>query len=198
VAPPRAEHGERDRAQPLQQRQPDHADQPRAEVGDQGGEERPVAAEEVGPDGQPRRRRRGRRGGRRGRRGRGGELVQGGETQGDRPFEAEPIEPTQPAFADRFGSISSDFDEIDTTPRVDEPAHRGASQRPALVPDLKIGPADEIDTTPRPRERPKEAAANETLEEPALQPPMQPIELEDEDPNRPKRSGWWQRKSFFG
>jgi ribonuclease E len=83
--------------------------------------------------------------------------------------------------------LSSDLDEIDTTPTLDE--------RPAAEPVRRIEvPLDEfgeIDTTPQP-DRPKETAPS-----PASEPATQRTAEEADDPNRPKRSGWWQRRSFF-
>jgi ribonuclease E len=47
-----------------------------------------------------------------------------------------------------------------------------------------------METVPEaPREQPTETKAPEPV---AAEPAPQ-----EEDPNRPKRSGWWQRRSFF-
>jgi ribonuclease E len=159
------------------------------------GAERPFVAGELGPDGLPRKRRRGRRGGRRGRRGRGGE---------DRPNENRPFDQNrgggaprgdqQPASFERqpFGMIAADEDEIDTTPTLD-PRPGNEPPRRIEIATLDDAPDDEIDTTPQP-ERPKEveprAAEPARESDPAT-------EQEEEDPNRPKRSGWWQRRTFF-
>ena len=158
--------------------------------GGRSGEEHAVTAGELGPDGQPRKRRRGRRGGRRGRRGRGGEENGNGQNgQHEQPYAAES---GPAAYATRnFETLSTDFDEIDTTPTLDD--------RPAAEPARRIEiPLDEfgeIDTTPQP-DRPKESSApanGTTVAEPET-----PVETEaEEEPSRPKRSGWWQRRSFF-
>ncbi|HVY19877.1 MAG TPA: ribonuclease E/G [Bauldia sp.] len=148
---------------------------------------------ELGPDGLPRKRRRGRRGGRRGRRGRGGNgenrpFDQNRQNGGDfRQADNRPRDEQQPRS---FGN--SYDDEIDTTPTLDP--------RPAYTPPRVDDPVvdllpDEIDTTPQPIARPSELRSEqpaEPVESPAAQP-----SVETEDPNRPKRSGWWQRKSFF-
>ena len=90
-----------------------------------------------------------------------------------------------------YAVISSDFEDIDTTPTL-EPRTRHEPPRRIADDDALPG---EIDTTPQPIERQKEPT-NRASEEPASN-PHQPTEEEDNDPNRPKRSGWWQRKSFF-
>jgi ribonuclease E len=157
---------------------------------------------ELGPDGLPRKRRRGRRGGRRGRRGRGGEGGMPGENRqfdpnrqnGDHHPPIHANEPEQDAAAPfepsgNFIRRDTFEDEIDTTPQLDtRPAFEAPRRR-----DLpETSPPDEIDTTPQPIERQNELRS----ERPAEPAPPAP-QPEAEDPNRPKRSGWWQRKSFF-
>jgi ribonuclease E len=177
------------------------------------GGERPFVAGELGPDGLPRKRRRGRRGGRRGRRGRGGE---GGAPGEERPQEhnrqngageQRPAMENRPPRADNprphdgnnfGGTISSDYEDIDTTPTLEaRPAHQAPRRIDMRPPeDLLEG---EIDTTPQPIERPAEVSSSEPADStprPASKPAAEP-EAEAEDPNRPKRNGWWQRKSFF-
>ena len=182
------------------QNQP-HAEAPMEGAEDEAGEpeggngaERPFVAGELGPDGLPRKRRRGRRGGRRGRRGRGGE---------DRPNEnrasdqnrggGAPRGDQQPVFERQpFGMIAADEDEIDTTPTLD-PRPAAEAPRRIEIAALDDAPPDEIDTTPQP-ERPKEVQPR------AAEPPREPqpaAEQEEEDASRPKRSGWWQRRTFF-
>jgi ribonuclease E len=214
--------------QPHQQHQPrqQQPQQSFAEAREEseGGEAQPFGNEsalggEQDGDGQPRRRRRGRRGGRRGRRGRGGE---------PRPFgDNRDFRGGQPAqqFAPGLGPIGGDADEIDTTPRMDDvapriersepypppppyPAREEIDTTPTMEPtgrqDLpprvdmrdRFVPRDEIDTTPQP-ERLRDTQPKEVAPE-ASRPVTTPPESEEEDPNRPKRSGWWQRKSFFG
>jgi ribonuclease E len=146
---------------------------------------------QLGPDGQPRKRRRGRRGGRRGRRGReGGPNAQPAEF-GQQPA-AEAQHPYQPGnFARR-----SEFDEIDTTPTLES---RPSFEAPRPIDLMRDTPPDEIDTTPQPETRVERVASAEPESEPATAPePAAPRAEEPvEDASRPKRSGWWQRKSFF-
>jgi ribonuclease E len=48
------------------------------------------------------------------------------------------------------------------------------------------------------RERQPEERVVRAEDEPAPPKPSAPEpEEEDDDPSRPKRSGWWQRRSFF-
>ena len=179
----------------------------------EGGEaERPYVAGELGPDGQPRKRRRGRRGGRRGRRGRNGDHRQPGGN-GERAM--QPGEP-QPSFGNSYDTIPGDPDEIDTTPTMDDRRRIDPRSEPIPVSYLDD---DEVDTTPTVggpprRESPSSAdiardsyvASDEvdTTPQPDVRPSRDaeaapdPEQDEPEDPNRPKRSGWWQRKSFFG
>lgn len=182
------------------QNQP-HAEAPmegaEGEVDDHGGNggERPFVAGELGPDGQPRKRRRGRRGGRRGRRGRGGENRPGE----NRPFDANrgggaPRGDQQPVFERQpFGIIAGDEDEIDTTPTLD-PRPGAEPPRRIEIATFSDAPPDEIDTTPQP-ERPKEAEQRPAEAQREAQPVAE--REEEQDPNRPKRSGWWQRRTFF-
>jgi ribonuclease E len=151
---------------------------------------------QLGPDGLPRKRRRGRRGGRRGRRGRGGngegrqfdqDRQGGGEFQGGQQDNRPRTEQPRP-----FGS--SYDDEIDTTPTMETRASFEAPRR-LDSPESDILP-DEVDTTPQPIERAAAVRNEETASAPPPPPAPEP-EAEVEDPNRPKRSGWWQRKSFF-
>jgi ribonuclease E len=151
---------------------------------------------QLGPDGLPRKRRRGRRGGRRGRRGRGGngegrqfdqDRQGGGEFQGGQQDNRPRTEQPRP-----FGS--SYDDEIDTTPTMETRASFEAPRR-LDSPESDILP-DEVDTTPQPIERAAAVRNEETASASPPQPAPEP-EAEVEDPNRPKRSGWWQRKSFF-
>jgi ribonuclease E len=83
-------------------------------------------------------------------------------------------------------------DEIDTTPTLDT---RPSFEAPRRIDRPESSPPDEIDTTPQPIERPSELRSEQP---PEPEQPRQPQpSVETEDPNRPKRSGWWQRKSFF-
>ena len=115
-----------------------------------------------------------------------------------------------------FGMISSDYDEIDTTPTLDSEPARQPPQR-ADGPEAYVG-GDEIDTTPTiepapPREAawrfgrhqaPSNGGDDDEIDTTPRDDETSPAETRpeaaeaDEDPDRPKRSGWWQRKSFFG
>jgi ribonuclease E len=205
---------QRDGRPAQQQRPPQQPDQPRGEepAGEEDeGEARPFVAGELGPDGQPRKRRRGRRGGRRGRR--GGRPGENGHAVAPEN-RARPDDEAQPGFAPGgFGAISADYDEIDTTPTLDSGTPRPAPQRADRVADTYIGP-DEVDTTPTADTQPSreswqppaQAADGDEDDEidttPRADAPSRadtrPEPAADDDPDRPKRSGWWQRKSFFG
>jgi ribonuclease E len=193
---------------PQHRGQPQPAPRADDEASEGGESERPYAATELGPDGQPRKRRRGRRGGRRGRRGRNGDHRQYSER------DAQPGN-EQPAFGNSYGEIAADpneidttptmddmpraersdpippsypdDDDVDTTPRIDTPPSRESQPRVDPVRD-NYAPPDEIDTTAQPDPRP----SRDTASGPGA------AADEAEDPNRPKRSGWWQRRSFFG
>ena len=179
---------------------------------EQTGREAGFGAPQLGPDGQPRKRRRGRRGGRRGRRGREGNGAEGNANRAaggvspqlsDAPHQFEPT-----------GFGSADDDEIDTTP-TDTNGATYTAPRPVDI--MRDSPPDEIDTTPQPERRSEPRAAVEpplapassvgaASERPSVErAPIEPARSERpaeaeppaEDTNRPKRSGWWQRKSFF-
>ena len=206
-AGPRPEAGQPQQRQlPQQQHQP-HLEPRSEEAPDTAGPEgeapaeRPYAAGELGPDGQPRKRRRGRRGGRRGRRGRGGEGRGDLPPGGNYPQGGAPRERSQPAFEPgNFNTIDSVFDdEIDTTPTLDQVPPREMPQRADMIAETDLLDG-EVDTTPQPEPRPEPASARPPdvpRDRAPAQPPLPP-ESEESDPNRPKRSGWWQRKSFFG
>jgi ribonuclease E len=146
-------------------------------------------------DGEPRRRRRGRRGGRRGRRGRGDRIEQGGsEPGGDRLPENRDA---SYRFGDEIGLL-----EIDTTPQP-EPRRDARLTETPLRPTIAHDEDALVPAEP-PRPRDQETPRGETLgqAEPstASEPPapaQPPAEEEDDDPNRPKRTGWWTRRSFF-
>jgi hypothetical protein len=104
-----------------------------------------------------------------------------------------------PFQADRF--IGADTDEIDTTP-TDTNGATYTAPRPVDI--MRDSPPDEIDTTPQPERRSEPRAVD-----PHPAPPPVPassagvvserrsLERAPIETNRPKRSGWWQRKSFF-
>jgi ribonuclease E len=164
---------------------------------------RAEAEADDGDDARQRKRRRGRRGGRRGRRGRSEER---GETMAENG-ESEDFHPA--AFAERSrDDIFADPYEIDTTPVIEEkpqavPEETASAEDttlpvpPPLAEEHHIGPvafdpgetsetADEHETVDK-HETVADGFGNETPASPA----------EDEDDDRPKRSGWWQRRSFF-
>src|SRR5581483_9154995 len=129
-----------------------------------------------------RRRRRGRRGGRRGRRGR--------EEGGQRP--EGHFEP-RPAGSDRAegmnGAAAAAYEPLGDAPMVDEPPREEAIPMQPVAHEPRPEPAERH----RPAAEPEPAEAQA---EPAPPPAPQPQQPE-EDPNRPKRGGWWQRRSFF-
>ena len=134
-------------------------------------EARTVSAES---DEQTRKRRRGRRGGRRGRRGRGSEDRQGVEARdgGEAPERAH-------AANGANGQERSAARQIE--------AGDEAAPAPMEMP-LAIG-VEPVEAPP-----PPESAPSET---PAEKPPVEPMGENQEDADQPKRSGWWQRRSFF-
>ncbi len=168
----------------------------------------------VGPDGEPRKRRRGRRGGRRGRRGRGadgnGEEHVAEANGGDDEAPTEDVSAAFSAYALLDGA-----DEIDTTPTIeDSPAVRPQVQSDFFQHRFDTA-VEEIDTTPMPEPRSSEPVnaeipvadvAGASAEgapvsdevSPAAGSAAQAEQEPEDDPNRPKRSGWWQRRSFFG
>ncbi len=140
-----------------------------------------------------RRRRRSRRGGRNRRRERGegeGEGEASGEVEGQEAGAPIPLEP------------SDDF-----APAVESPAAPVEIVAPAFAqPHVHVEPQAEIPSpiAPAPVEAPAAVAPQaETVSTPALEPvreaPPAPLPEAPIDPNRPKRSGWWQRaKQSFG
>ena len=175
----------------------------------------PRAAGENGED-QQRKRRRGRRGGRRGRRGR--EERPPGERGAPRnDFERpsplpELAAPPSYANGDDAGTTAFDMtpraepaEEIRATPSPFEPARA----EPPRAEPIRSEPAPQAAEPARPAAESAPPAAPENVEatmrqaepreEPAAPPPApapQPRQAE-EDANRPKRGGWWQRRSFF-
>jgi ribonuclease E len=110
-------------------------------------------------------------------------------------MEAQPprVEAERPFGSGNFATISADYDEIDTTPTLEpRPTHEAPRRIDVAEPDDLL--AGEVDTTPQPIERPSEMSPGQPTES---TPTPQPAAEEENDPNRPKRSGWWQRKSFF-
>jgi ribonuclease E len=144
-----------------------------------------LTVEEGDRNGDPRKRRRGRRGGRRGRRGRerGVERVsENGVAFGFNDFDGEidttpqPDRPTrEQPFEEREPRIAITGDETDFPP------DRGASEPARDVADERSS-------------REEEAPRSERTER---DPPRPQAPPEEEDEGRPKRTGWWTRRSFF-
>ena len=149
-------------------------------------------------DSQQRKRRRGRRGGR-GRRGRAGE--EEGAPVAEDSQDAE-IQTSYAESLEDGGQDGADPFEIDTTPvmepRPERLSHEVPPEAAALSPDAPA-PNVEEDTTVS-----AESGATATIAaepEPvgeviADETPSEKIDEQD-DGDRPKRDGWWQRRSFF-
>jgi ribonuclease E len=153
-------------------------------------------------DDRSRKRRRGRRGGRRGRRGEGreGDNGQQAHDAADDAHADQPPASYRPSFNN--DPYAADPYEIDTTPVMEPRPPREERPAPPPAASESYSPAT---TAQLPEERP--AARVEPVPE---TPSEEPVETErtpepaaaetvpeKEDPNRPKRSGWWQRRSFF-
>jgi ribonuclease E len=133
---------------------------------------------------QPRKRRRGRRGGRRGRRGRGEERTSAEAGNGaEAPARAR----------GRNGANGSEM--VSAAPE----AEAAGEEQP--TPAMEMPSA--IDVEPAEAPEPAEAAPSETRAEPedreapSEPPPVERISEDREEAEQPKRSGWWQRRSFF-
>jgi ribonuclease E len=143
-----------------------------------------------GNDGQRRRRRRGRRGGRRNRRDRGepGEQRAHGGEDGAQPHTGRSDEQIEPG-GDPFRSVT----EPAPAPRYEEP-----SRAPERAPEPET--AREPDDEPRRKSTVRErffGRSEPAAEEPAHSEPAQPQPVngdsEPMNPDRPRRSGWWNR-----
>src|SRR5581483_5543100 len=92
----------------------------------------------------------------------------------------------RPAGSDRAegmnGAAAAAYEPLGDAPMVDEPPREEAIPMQPVAHEPR----------PEPAERHRPAAEPEPAPPPAPQ-PQQP----EEDPNRPKRGGWWQRRSFF-
>jgi ribonuclease E len=181
------------------------------DTGDESGSDESPAEQHGEQNGDPgaagddrqRKRRRGRRGGRRGRRNGEGNASGNGDSNGhdEAPRHEEHAERAEaPQRRHGFGSdpYAADPYEIDTTPVIEPRAPR--EDRPAAAEAAEVfSPAT---TAPVPEE-PEPARIESVPEAPREQPAgkAEPVAAEpeppQEDPNRPKRSGWWQRRSFF-
>jgi ribonuclease E len=147
------------------------------------GERQPQRHGELDEHGQPRRRRRGRRGGRRGR-GRDQRPENGGQPyHGDAPRHGRPREERETEYAEAPRSPAS-AEEREQRPAEEVPVYRSEPiPEPRPEPQFKHV------------ERPVDESPPE--ETPAPAPRRYEPEPEVEDPNRPKRGGWWQRRSFL-
>jgi ribonuclease E len=181
----------------------DESDEGSHETGEDG--ERVARAE--GSDGElQRKRRRGRRGGRRGRRGRGGEeraasgeSHQGAngehrhsETQGNVAY--DPVDPyeidTTPVMEPRPERAAEATAAVHRPASSTEAEEARADDRPALPVEPAASDKDEMSPADEPSEE-REWNGSHATDEPA------PRYDEEDDPDKPKRSGWWQRRSFF-
>jgi ribonuclease E len=145
-------------------------------------------AGELDENGQPRRRRRGRRGGRRGRGGQGGDRPQ---PNGEQPrYQERAFGDQDAARHERHSPNGSETMRSEPAPSTDE------QPRSEPVPVYRMDPIPEARPEPRPEPEQQFKRADRPMEQPA---PSEPSEKPEEadDPNRPKRGGWWQRRSFF-
>jgi ribonuclease E len=166
--------------------------------GDRGGENATAAD----GDNHGRKRRRGRRGGRRGRRGR------------ERPFDEAPadagVPPAEMMPDSVFPSGNGHQPSLAAEPAAETGAADGdrkeeANREPAAAANHAEelqAPAETGEYRPQPPHEPEPAMtrpeeAPETTVEEAVSPLPEPPHVEEEEPNRPKRGGWWQRRSFF-
>jgi ribonuclease E len=179
-------------------------DEPSDDGEPSGDTDRGQRAEAEADDGdRQRKRRRGRRGGRRGRRGHNGEHAEPNENGGSQ-------EPAPAAFAERSSDdVFADPYGIDTTPVI-EPKPQGESDEtastedaglpapPPLAEEEQIAPVsfEPGDTGESADEREPIAEREPVAEVVANQTPARAGKDENDD-DQPKRSGWWQRRSFF-
>jgi ribonuclease E len=212
----RRRRGGRDNDQPRdEQAQAGSAEQDEDSEADSA--EESEAGEDVAADSEsPRKRRRGRRGGRRNRREGEEGAVEGSEDEAAADAEAEiaaapEAEAVEPAPADEASEPVAAAEpeavaEIEATPEIEAPAAPVKKARAPRKPRRKAEPEAVVEETQaaKPDEAPAEAAAS-TSEEPAPEPAVEEPKAEDKpatEPaapaeDRPRRTGWWQRKSFF-
>ncbi len=187
-------------------------DDEEAPGGETNGAER--IAQDGNGEGGDRKRRRGRRGGRRGRRGRGNE---GGERRpqenGNRSDERPNGEEYVGAADANGGAPISPEDsillggDIDAAPltaereperEIPQDTETHARAEHASTEAVEREPVARYGTEPVEAEptRHKEVQAVEPSS-PSVEPAPAPAKAPEEDPNRPKRGGWWQRRNFF-
>jgi ribonuclease E len=186
--------------------------------GDEEGE--PAAAEQVrartGDDEESqesRRRRRGRRGGRRRGRGReNGDQPRSGAYAGeghageDFPAGEQPAPDWEPGQGEAVPSYADVTGGPDAVGAASEDRSSAASERAALLEERGgytgepesdwDAPREPVEAEAEPAESPSAAATAPAAEPLQEAEPVSPQPPPDED-NRPKRSGWWNRKSFF-
>ncbi len=144
----------------------------------------------------PRKRRRGRRGGRRGRRSRSDERPEASENGQAEVFGDAEITPgSTEIFADPY--------EIDTTPVMEPKVEQAPVEDVEIIEaEQTVAPQlDDNDQIGPVSFEPSETEAHQSEHEPvegaiSEELPAPPSEERKED-KRPKRSGWWQRRSFF-
>lgn len=185
------EHRQPGEGQPMSARNDDTARS--GEMGDRGGgfdrqAGRPQHhAAELDENGQPRRRRRGRRGGRRGR-GRNGDRPQ---QNGEQPrYQERAHGERQAGGRDQYAPNGGEDARPESQPRADE------QPRSEPVPVYRMDPVPEARPESRPEPEPQFKRVDRPIDERPAPEPETKAE-EPEDPNRPKRGGWWQRRSFF-
>jgi ribonuclease E len=144
-----------------------------------------------------RRRRRGRRGGRRrAEDGAGGEDAAEAVGEAAEPVEALPVGTAESASPDGEAPPAEAAAPGDVAAPAESPASDAAAAEAATVPSDEPHPAAAAVEAPAPvaaaaPEPVTVEAAPTAVEEPAPQPAPEP------EDDRPKRSGWWQRRSFF-
>ena len=156
-----------DRQAPRRAAEPEEAEA--ASEGDEEGERPAAEAGETAESREQRRRRRGRRGGRR-RRGR-----ENGESREDRP--GEMTADAGPAAEESFAPDSEAYEAPAIEPEEPAAPYRPYEPEPAAAPEAIAAP--EVEEAPEP--------------EPVTAEPPPP----EPDDDRPKRTGWWSKRSSF-
>jgi ribonuclease E len=162
----------------------------------EGADAQPRESADDGSEGPTRKRRRGRRGGRRGRRERGGEDRQTGE-QGT---EERPALEADGGFAAQAGN-GTDEAEWGSEAAVpgDDATPIAPLDLPAADEDREVHRGSEAPVPVRPEAASAygEDSRRRQTEEAAPDAAQSHLAEDEADGNQPKRSGWWQRRSFF-
>jgi len=189
-----------------------------AEAPDEAEEEPTEQAADEEEGDQPRKRRRGRRGGRRGRRSRGDTDRAASETvepEGDGPG-------AEAAVSDEAESLAAEEGGIGAPPEAPARPTNGGTEPTPRATETEPGAAEPVVRQPKQRDMPTAAEeapvastddewrVEETVPQPENASPRHEVEREtpppapsrdegedEDDADRPKRSGWWQRRSFF-